>query len=161
MQKRTIWITTAAGAVALALGGTAIAFAATDGFDTDDDRVVAASTTGGEATALGTTAPRTEAPSTTAPGTTAPVDDNGGDRADGVSDDVPGTPGGDNLVGDEFTRATAAALEATGGGTVTEAERSDDGDDDVYEVEIRLDNGAVVDVELDAAFAVLRVEQDD
>lgn len=38
MKKRTIWITSAAAAAALALGGTAIAYAATDGFDTDDDR---------------------------------------------------------------------------------------------------------------------------
>ncbi|HEX6953968.1 MAG TPA: hypothetical protein VF156_03730 [Agromyces sp.] len=38
MKKRTIWITSAAAAGALALGGTAIAYAATDGFDTDDDR---------------------------------------------------------------------------------------------------------------------------
>jgi uncharacterized membrane protein YkoI len=38
MKKRTIWITAAAAAAALALGGTAIAYAATDGFDADDDR---------------------------------------------------------------------------------------------------------------------------
>lgn len=38
MKKRTIWITSAAAAAALALGGTAIAYAATDGFDADDDR---------------------------------------------------------------------------------------------------------------------------
>jgi uncharacterized membrane protein YkoI len=38
MKKRTIWITSAAAAAALALGGTAIAFAATDGFEADDDR---------------------------------------------------------------------------------------------------------------------------
>jgi uncharacterized membrane protein YkoI len=38
MKKRTIWITSAAAAAALALGGTAIAYAATDGFEADDDR---------------------------------------------------------------------------------------------------------------------------
>ena len=38
MKKRTIWITAAGAAAALALGGTAIAHAATDGFDADDDR---------------------------------------------------------------------------------------------------------------------------
>ena len=38
MKKRTIWITSAAAAGVLALGGTAIAYAATDGFDADDDR---------------------------------------------------------------------------------------------------------------------------
>jgi uncharacterized membrane protein YkoI len=36
MKKRTIWITSAAAAGVLALGGTAIAYAATDGFETDD-----------------------------------------------------------------------------------------------------------------------------
>ncbi|GGI46034.1 putative membrane protein YkoI [Agromyces flavus] len=38
MKKRTIWITSAAAAAALALGGTAIAYGATDGFEADDDR---------------------------------------------------------------------------------------------------------------------------
>ena len=38
MKKRTIWITSAAAAGVLALGGTAIAYAATDGFEADDDR---------------------------------------------------------------------------------------------------------------------------
>jgi uncharacterized membrane protein YkoI len=38
MKKRTIWITSATAAGVLALGGTAIAYAATDGFETDDDR---------------------------------------------------------------------------------------------------------------------------
>jgi len=36
MKKRTIWITSAAAAAALALGGTAIAYATTDGFEADD-----------------------------------------------------------------------------------------------------------------------------
>lgn len=38
MKKRTIWITSAAAAAALALGGTAIAYATTDGFEAADDR---------------------------------------------------------------------------------------------------------------------------
>lgn len=36
MKKRTIWITSAAAAGVLALGGTAIAYAATDGFEAED-----------------------------------------------------------------------------------------------------------------------------
>ena len=36
MKKRTIWITSAAAAGVLALGGTAIAYAATEGFETED-----------------------------------------------------------------------------------------------------------------------------
>jgi uncharacterized membrane protein YkoI len=38
MKKRTIWISSAAAGAALVLGGTAVAFAATDGFEADDDR---------------------------------------------------------------------------------------------------------------------------
>ena len=38
MNKRTIWITSTAAAAALVIGGTAVAFAATDGFEADDDR---------------------------------------------------------------------------------------------------------------------------
>ena len=38
MNKRTIWIMSSAAAAALVLGGTAVAFAATDGFEADDDR---------------------------------------------------------------------------------------------------------------------------
>ena len=38
MKTRTIWITSAAAAGVLALGGTAIAYGATDGFEADDDR---------------------------------------------------------------------------------------------------------------------------
>jgi len=37
MQKKTKWIIGAAAGAALVLGGTGIAFAATDGFDNDDD----------------------------------------------------------------------------------------------------------------------------
>lgn len=48
MKKRTIWITSAAAAGVLALGGTAIAYAATDGFEADDDRAGAAQEAGTE-----------------------------------------------------------------------------------------------------------------
>jgi hypothetical protein len=63
------------------------------------------------------------------------------------------------LTGSALDRATAAALEHTGGGTVVETEVGDGGA--AYGVEIRLDDGSVVEVELDANFVVIGQEADD
>jgi hypothetical protein len=63
------------------------------------------------------------------------------------------------LTGSTLDRARAAALESTGGGTVTETEAGDDGA--AYGVEVRLDDGRVVEVRLDAKFQVLGQEADD
>ena len=63
------------------------------------------------------------------------------------------------LTGSTLDRARAAALESTGGGTVTETEAGDDGA--AYGVEVRLDDGRVVEVRLDANFNVLGHEADD
>ena len=57
------------------------------------------------------------------------------------------------LTGAALDRATAVALEYTGGGTVIEAEAGDDGA--AYGIEVRLDDGSVVDVALDANFNVV------
>lgn len=61
--------------------------------------------------------------------------------------------------GEPLARATAAALAHTDGGTVLEAEAGDDGA--AYEVEVRLPGGRVVEVSLDAGFAVTGEEADD
>jgi len=98
MQKKNIWIIAGAAAV-LVVGGAGIAVAATDPFDNDNDR----------------------------------------------------------LSGSTLERASDAALDEVGEGTVTEAERSDDLDH-AYTVEVRRDNGTEVDVELDDDFAVVRVD---
>ena len=98
-------------------------------------------------------------------------DDSGRDGRgddDDLSDDSTATPGSgstsgtddDDLVGADFDQAAAAAIAAAGGGTVTDADRSDDGDT-AYEVDVRLDDGTEVDVDLDASFAVLRTDVDD
>ncbi|MBB5843029.1 putative membrane protein YkoI [Conyzicola lurida] len=63
----------------------------------------------------------------------------------------------DRLTGSALTSATEAALAEVGEGTVSEAERSDDLDH-AYTVEVRLDNGDDVDVELDEDFDVVRVD---
>jgi hypothetical protein len=69
--------------------------------------------------------------------------------------------GGDEqpLTGSQLDKATDAALAHTGGGTVVETEA--DSDDVPYSVEVRLDNGRVVEVELDENFDVVGGEVDD
>jgi uncharacterized membrane protein YkoI len=63
------------------------------------------------------------------------------------------------LTGSALEKATAAALQHTGGGTVIETEAGDDGA--AYGVEIRLDDGRVVEIGLDANFEVIGQESDD
>ena len=68
------------------------------------------------------------------------------------SDDQP-------LDGGDLERATAAALAHTGEGTVVDSEVGDDGA--VYEAEVRLDDGSVVEVQLDEDFNVIGSTADD
>ena len=68
------------------------------------------------------------------------------------SDDVP-------LEGQDFDRATASALRHVGSGTVVETEVGDDGA--AFEVEVRLDDGSQVAVELDENFRVIGSDPDD
>jgi hypothetical protein len=72
-----------------------------------------------------------------------------------------GAGGGDDapITGSALDRATAAALQHTGGGTVVETEVGDDGA--AYGVEVRLDDGSVVEVSLDENFKVIGNEADD
>jgi uncharacterized membrane protein YkoI len=71
--------------------------------------------------------------------------------------------GGDDdeapISGRALDRATAAALEHTGGGRVTETEVGDE--ESYYEVEVTLDDGSLVDVQLDEDFAVVGSSDDD
>jgi uncharacterized membrane protein YkoI len=75
----------------------------------------------------------------------------GGEDEDGDSDEA--------LTGAVASRASAAALGATGGGTVLEVERGDDGA--AYEVEIRKSDGTVAEVQLDRGFDVTGVAAGD
>ncbi|MDH4111592.1 MAG: PepSY domain-containing protein [Actinomycetota bacterium] len=63
------------------------------------------------------------------------------------------------LEGSDLDRATAAALQHTGGGTVVDSEVGDGGA--VYEVEVELDDGTVVEVQLDGDFKVSGSNVDD
>jgi hypothetical protein len=68
---------------------------------------------------------------------------------------------GDNdapLEGSTLDEAVAAALEATGGGEVLETEVGDEGS--AYGVEIRLEDGSQVEVNLDSSFRVINQEAD-
>ena len=63
------------------------------------------------------------------------------------------------LTGSTLDRATAAALESTGGGTIVETDTGDG--DAAYDVEVRLDDGHVVEVHLDGDFNVVGSSADD
>lgn len=71
--------------------------------------------------------------------------------------------GGDDseraITGDALRRASAAALEHTGEGRVTETEAGDE--ESLYEVEVTLDDGTTVDVQLDESFRVVGDEVDE
>ena len=63
------------------------------------------------------------------------------------------------ITGSALDDCTAAAIAANPGGTVTETEVGDDGA--AYGVEIRLDDGSQVEVNLDANCHVIGQEADD
>ena len=77
----------------------------------------------------------------------------------GATDDATSGAGAGDLTGADYDQASAAAVAAAGGGTVTDADRSDDAGV-AYEVDVRLDDGTEVDVDLDAAFGVVRTDVD-
>jgi len=63
------------------------------------------------------------------------------------------------ITGDALVEASAAALDHTGGGTVTETEVGDV--ESYYEVEVTMDDGRQIDVQLDEQFNVVDAEVDD
>lgn len=62
------------------------------------------------------------------------------------------------ITGPALERASTVALAATGGGRVTETEAGDE--ESYYEVEVTLDGGRQVDVQLDKDFTVVGSEAD-
>ena len=70
-----------------------------------------------------------------------------------------GVDGERPLTGSTLDRAVSAALAETGGGTVVDSEVGDDGA--AYGVEVRLQDGSQVEVNLDAGFRVIGREADD
>lgn len=74
--------------------------------------------------------------------------------AGGDDDDGTETP----IEGADLDRASRAALDHTGEGSVTETETGDE--ESYYEVEVTLDDGSQVDVQLDEEFQVVGSESD-
>jgi hypothetical protein len=74
--------------------------------------------------------------------------------AQGGDDDGHDVP----ITGAELDKASAVALEQTGGGRVTETEKGDE--EGAYEVEVTLDDGTQVDVHLDSNFHVIGHDRD-
>jgi hypothetical protein len=64
-----------------------------------------------------------------------------------------GDDSGGPITGPALATASQAALTATGGGRVTETEVGDE--ESYYQVEVTLDDGRQVDVQLDEAFRVV------
>ena len=75
--------------------------------------------------------------------------------AGGADDDATDTP----ITGSALDQASSAALEHTGEGRVTETEVGDE--ESYYEVEVTLDDGSEVDVQLNRDFEVVGSEPED
>lgn len=63
------------------------------------------------------------------------------------------------ITGAALSKASAAALEHTGGGKVTDTEAGDE--EGAYEVEVTKPGGGQVDVHLNSSFEVIGTEGDD
>lgn len=63
------------------------------------------------------------------------------------------------LKGKELAQASAAALKATGGGSVNATER-DSEKGATFEVEVTKPDGSTVDVRLDASYGVVAIDSD-
>jgi uncharacterized membrane protein YkoI len=76
---------------------------------------------------------------------------------------VAAATGGDDsekaITGSALQQASAAALDATGGGQVTETEVGDE--ESYYEVEVTRDDGSQTDVQLDRQFNVVGQSADE
>jgi hypothetical protein len=62
------------------------------------------------------------------------------------------------ITGVEYDQASKAAIDYLGGGVVTDTEKGDE--ESLYEVEVTLDDGRQIDVQLDENFTVVGTEDD-
>jgi hypothetical protein len=60
------------------------------------------------------------------------------------------------ITGDAYNKATAVALQTTGGGKVTQTEQGDE--ESYYQVEVTKADGTVTDVNLDQSFTVVKTK---
>ncbi len=137
-MKRKSLILAAALVVAAIAGGAIAAMAS--------DSAPAGTTSGSQVVpaAQGTSEPADDADDTAEPAEAEDSDGPGEDGAEG-----PDQP----ITGPDLERASAAALAYVGEGRVTETEIEDE--ESYYEVEVTLDNGRQIDVQLDEAFNVV------
>lgn len=77
----------------------------------------------------------------------------------GVATATGGDDGDENVTGPGADAATAAALDATGGGTANAVER-DSENGATWEVEVTREDGTTVDVRLDESYRVVVIEDD-
>jgi uncharacterized membrane protein YkoI len=171
MKRNTRIITASIATAVVVVGaGAAYAVAATDGETVDSDDMQRASeaalaeTGGGTITEIEHDDGGYDVEVRLEDGTEVDVDlagdftvrstetDESDEPDDGHDDD-------DDLPLDDATRqqASDAALSAAGGGTVTDVERDSTG----YDVEVRLDDGTEVEVDLATDFSVLHTDNDD
>ncbi len=72
-----------------------------------------------------------------------------------------GGGGEEQVTGPDAEKAKAAAIEAVGGGTVTEAEYQEAGSSGAYEVEVQRPDGSQVEVYIDGSFDSVGSAADD
>jgi hypothetical protein len=86
-------------------------------------------------------------------------DDDDDDRDDDDNDDDGNDADDRRLTDEEWSSIEDAAISEAGGGTLTDAEASDD-KGSVFEAEVRLDDGTELDVWLDEDFGVVDSQED-
>jgi hypothetical protein len=79
----------------------------------------------------------------------------------GIAYAVGGGDSEEQVTGPDAEKAKAAALEAVGGGTVTEAEYQEAGGAGVYEVEVQRPDGSEVEVHIGSDFNAVGTATDD
>ncbi len=79
----------------------------------------------------------------------------------GVASAIGGGDSEERVTGPDATKAESAALDAVGGGTVTESEYQESGGAGFYEVEVQRDDGSQVEVHLDGQFEPVGTATDD
>jgi uncharacterized membrane protein YkoI len=92
-----------------------------------------------------------EAPSNDSSAAEAEAADNAASSDDSSEIEVP-------ITGTDLEKAAAVALDYTGGGWVTETELGDE--ESYYEVEVTLDDGSQIDVQLDENLRVVGSESE-
>jgi uncharacterized membrane protein YkoI len=79
----------------------------------------------------------------------------------GIASAVGGGDSDEQVTGPDAEKAKAAALDAVGGGTVSEIEYQEAGSSGFYEVEVTRDDGSQVEVHLDGEYQPVGTAADD